>query len=96
MAKKTTKVEKMANPVKTLWWETYQLWDEVLYQVGKAYYKAKPPKRSRSKSGSGSRSRPRSDRTGSKKGVEGHEARNMQLVRQGSYSSDAIVRAVDG
>ncbi|ROV87966.1 hypothetical protein VMCG_10680 [Cytospora schulzeri] len=33
--KKTTrKVEKMANPVKTLWWETYQLWDEVLHQVG--------------------------------------------------------------
>ncbi|POS71430.1 hypothetical protein DHEL01_v210178 [Diaporthe helianthi] len=35
----------MTNPVKTVWWETYQLWDEVLHQVGKAYYKARPPKR---------------------------------------------------
>lgn len=34
----------MINPAKTLWWETYELWDAVLYRIGDVYYKAKPPK----------------------------------------------------
>lgn len=34
----------MINPAKTLWWETYELWDAVLYRIGDVYYKVKPPK----------------------------------------------------
>lgn len=85
----------MTNPAKTVWWETYQLWDEVLHQVGKAYYKARPPKK-------GSRTRagprpalPRSQRTAGKITSGGgsklqalHEPHDMQLVRQRSYSLD--------
>jgi hypothetical protein len=29
----------MCSPLLVLWEETYELWDEVLYGVGKAYYK---------------------------------------------------------
>ena len=86
------KVEKRANPARTLWLETYQLWDEVLHQVGKAYYKAKPPK-SRPKSGTRPGSEQRSsDRSReareAREARETYEARNMQLVRQRSCSSD--------
>lgn len=86
----------MTNPAKTVWWETYQLWDEVLHQVGKAYYKARPPKKgSRSRTGP-KPARPRSHRTTGKisssrapKLLEArHEPQDMQLVRQRSYSLD--------
>ncbi|PSR76738.1 hypothetical protein BD289DRAFT_456910 [Coniella lustricola] len=30
------------NPAKTLLWETYELWDAVLYHIGDLYYKARP------------------------------------------------------
>lgn len=89
-----TTIARMTNPAKTVWWETYQLWDEVLHQVGKAYYKARPPKK-----GSRSRTGPkpaitRSHRTTGKisssrapKLLEArHEPQDMQLVRQRSYS----------
>lgn len=89
-------IARMTNPAKTVWWETYQLWDEVLHQVGKAYYKARPPKK-----GSRSRARPksalsRSQRTTGKissssrgpKLQAQHEPHNMQLVRQRSYLLD--------
>lgn len=33
----------MTNPAKTLWWETFELWDVVLYQLGNAYYKVRRP-----------------------------------------------------
>ena len=29
----------MCGLIKTIWWETYELWDAVLLVVGKAYYK---------------------------------------------------------
>ncbi|KAG8159222.1 hypothetical protein KVR01_010883 [Diaporthe batatas] len=81
----------MTNPAKTVWWETYQLWDEVLHQVGKAYYKARPPKK-----GSRSRTGPRpalpiSQRTMGKIPAAGGsklqtrpQPFHMQLVRQRS------------
>lgn len=86
----------MTNPAKTVWWETYQLWDEVLHQVGKAYYKARPPKKgSRSRAGPKpalSRSQRATGKTSSSRGPKlltaQHEPHNMQLVRQRSYSLD--------
>ena len=31
--------------LRTVWWETYELWDQVLYCVGGIYYKARRPAR---------------------------------------------------
>lgn len=93
---RTQKPKKMTNPAKVLWWETFQLWDEVLYQVGKAYYKVKPPEKLHSRARA--RAKPRSTpmpRT-ERKSLEyrdrdgrATEPRNMQLVRQRSYSPDS-------
>lgn len=33
---------KMTNPAKVLWWETFELWDALLYRVGDVYYKVHP------------------------------------------------------
>lgn len=38
---------EMTNPAKTLWWETFELWDMVLYHVGNVYYKARRPHKKR-------------------------------------------------
>ncbi|ROW05951.1 hypothetical protein VPNG_08453 [Cytospora leucostoma] len=89
---RTQKPKKVTNPAKVLWWETYQLWDEVLYQVGKAYYKAKPPEKLHSRARPGSTPMLRSERKSLEhRDREGRatEARNMQLVRQRSYSPDS-------
>lgn len=45
----------MTNPAKTLWWETFELWDALLYRLGGAYYMARPPKASRDSTSSSKR-----------------------------------------
>lgn len=33
------------SALRTVWWETFELWDQVLYSVGLVYDKVKRPKK---------------------------------------------------
>jgi hypothetical protein len=35
------KEKAVDDAIRTVWWETYELWDLVLYRVGDVYYKVR-------------------------------------------------------
>lgn len=37
------------SAIRTVWWETYELWDQVLYCVGDVYYRTRRPSTSDSR-----------------------------------------------